>query len=56
LEAEGVMVVLDAEHLCMNMRGIQKPGSKTMTLATRGRYESESKLREEVLQIIRFQK
>lgn len=56
LEADGVMVVIDAEHLCMNMRGIKKPGSRTMTLAVRGRYAEDMRLREEVLQLIRFQK
>ncbi|EPZ44601.1 GTP cyclohydrolase I FolE [Alicyclobacillus acidoterrestris] len=54
LNAEGVMVVVDAEHLCMNMRGIKKPGSKTMTLAVRGRYESDLRMREEVLQLVRY--
>lgn len=56
LEADGVMVVVDAEHLCMNMRGIKKPGSRTMTLASRGRYETDLQLREEVLQIVRYQR
>ncbi|WAH44698.1 GTP cyclohydrolase I FolE [Alicyclobacillus fastidiosus] len=54
LGAQGVMVVVDAEHLCMNMRGIRKPGSKTMTLAARGRYETDLRLREEVLQMVRY--
>ncbi|MFB5190343.1 GTP cyclohydrolase I FolE [Alicyclobacillus fastidiosus] len=54
LGAQGVMVVVDAEHLCMNMRGIKKPGSRTMTLAARGRYETDLRLREEVLQIVRY--
>lgn len=53
LEASGVMVVVDAEHLCMNMRGVRKPGSHTTTIATRGRYVEDVKLREEVLQMIR---
>jgi GTP cyclohydrolase IA len=54
LDASGVMVVVDAEHLCMNMRGIRKQGSHTTTLATRGRYMDDVKLREEVLQMIRY--
>ncbi|SDW21445.1 GTP cyclohydrolase I [Alicyclobacillus hesperidum] len=54
LQAEGVLVVVDAEHLCMNMRGIRKPGSRTMTLAARGRYEEDVRMREEVLQMIRY--
>lgn len=54
LSAEGVMVVVDAEHLCMSMRGINKPGSKTMTTATRGRYQTDTHMREEIFQMLRF--
>lgn len=41
LNAKGVMVLIEAEHLCMSMRGIKKPGSKTVTIATRGEFDKE---------------
>lgn len=53
LDAQGVMVIIEAEHLCMNMRGIKKPGSKTKTMTVRGVFEDNKILREEVLQLIR---
>lgn len=43
LNAKGVMVLIEAEHMCMAMRGIKKPGSKTVTVATRGEFTSEAK-------------
>lgn len=52
LDAEGALVVVEAEHLCMNMRGVQKPGSKTKTVATRGIYRENATLREEVLRLL----
>ena len=42
LNPKGVMVMVEAEHMCMTMRGIKKPGSKTVTLATRGAYKDEA--------------
>ena len=39
LQPKGVMVQLEAEHLCMTMRGIKKPGSRTVTFACRGEFE-----------------
>jgi len=41
---EGVMVVITAEHLCISMRGIKKPGSQTTTITTRGVFEDNDKL------------
>ena len=40
LDPKGVVVELEAQHLCMAMRGIQKPGSRIITIATRGRFEA----------------
>ncbi len=49
---EGVMVVLEAEHLCMSMRGVRKPGHLMVTAAARGRFEKDSALRREVLGLL----
>jgi GTP cyclohydrolase IA len=53
LEPKGVIVVIDAEHLCMGMRGIRKPGSRTTTSAVRGMLRSSPTSRAEVLSLIR---
>lgn len=53
LGAKGVMVVVEAEHLCISMRGIKKPGSKTITSAVRGIMRSNLATREEALSLIR---
>lgn len=52
LDPNGVFVVLEAEHMCMTMRGVKKPGSKTVTMATRGLFKEDASLRREVLQMI----
>jgi GTP cyclohydrolase I len=52
LEPRGVIVVVDAEHLCMAMRGIRKPGARTMTSAVRGILRSDPRSRAEALSLI----
>ena len=52
LHPQGALVVLEAEHLCMSMRGIKKPGSKTTTSAVRGIFQSSQATREEALNLI----
>ena len=44
LKPKGVMVLIEAEHMCMSMRGIKKPGAKTVTSVTRGVFDEDEKL------------
>jgi GTP cyclohydrolase I len=53
LRPKGCMVIIDAEHLCMSMRGIKKPGSRTVTSAVRGTFRSKQSTREELLALIK---
>ncbi|MER7002288.1 GTP cyclohydrolase I FolE [Dactylosporangium sp. NPDC000555] len=52
LEPRGVIVVIECEHLCMSMRGIQKGGSKTITSAVRGLLRDDAKSRAEAMSLI----
>jgi GTP cyclohydrolase I len=52
LQPDGVAVVVQAEHLCMTMRGIKKPGSNVITSATRGLFRSRAATRAEFLSLV----
>jgi GTP cyclohydrolase I len=53
LQPNGVMVVVEGEHLCMCARGVKKPGSKTVTSAVRGEFRSNAALRSEFLTLLK---
>lgn len=53
LKPKGVMVMLEAEHMCMTMRGVQKPGTITSTIVTRGVFEEDFGLQQTFLQMVR---
>jgi GTP cyclohydrolase IA len=56
LEPEGVLVLIQAEHLCMSMRGVRTVGSQTVTSAMRGIFLTNSATRAEVLALIEAQR
>ncbi len=51
---EGVLVIMEAEHLCMTMRGIRKPGSKTVTMATKGVFKTNAQLRDDAMRLFQY--
>jgi len=53
LKPKGAMVIIDAEHLCISMRGIRKPGTRTVTSAVRGIFRTKQSTREELLELIK---
>ena len=52
LKPKGVMVLLEAEHMCMTMRGVQKPGTKTVTTIVRGAFAEDMMLQQTFLQMV----
>lgn len=52
LDPRGVIVVIDCEHMCMSLRGIRKPGARTLTSAVRGLFQSDQKSRAEAMSLI----
>jgi GTP cyclohydrolase I len=52
LEPRGAIVVIEAEHLCMSMRGVRKPGARTVTSAVRGSFERAPSTRAEAMSLI----
>jgi GTP cyclohydrolase I len=52
LDPRGVLVVVEAEHLCMSMRGVKKPGTQTVTSAVRGLFRSDQATRAEAMQFV----
>jgi GTP cyclohydrolase IA len=53
LDPKGVLVVVEAEHLCMSMRGVKKSGTSTVTSAVRGLFRSEPATRNEAMEFLR---
>ena len=52
LAPKGVIVMVEAEHMCMTMRGVQKPGTQTMTYALKGEFEKDKNLAQMFMQMI----
>lgn len=53
LKPQGAMVMVEAEHMCMTMRGVAKPGSRTVTMAARGCFENDLRLQQYFFEMIK---
>ena len=53
LKPQGAMVMIEAEHTCMTMRGVKKPGSKTVTFVCRGSFEENEKLQNQFFHLVK---
>lgn len=53
LKPQGVMVMVEAEHMCMTMRGVAKPGSRTVTMTARGCFESDLRMQQYFFEMIK---
>ncbi len=53
LKPQGVMVMVQAEHMCMTMRGVKKPGSQTVTMIARGQFEKNERLQNMFLSLVK---
>lgn len=52
LDAKGALVVVEAEHMCMNMRGVKKPGTSTVTYVARGIFEEDQNLKNDAFKLM----
>ena len=52
LQPKGVIVMAEAEHMCMTMRGVKKPGSKTVTLAKKGCFAEDIQLQNDFFRMV----
>ena len=53
LSAKGAVVMIEAEHMCMSMRGVSKPGTQTATLVKRGAFETDGRLVDDFFRLVR---